>query len=111
MAKEKDSLDAAIAETMKDVEFPDLKAILCHFMRKSGGASGVAGMLRREYKAAKEGSMIRAMVLNMILQGAKSVSSKENSRDSSLISDDDIEREAASLLGKVKPNAGTDNRS
>lgn len=101
---EQKELDAKLAEAMKDVEFPDLKAIITQFMRLSGGAAGVARMLKREYRGAKEGSMIRSMILQMILQGAKSVAAKETARDTALISDEDIEQEAATLLGKVKAN-------
>lgn len=102
---DKRDMDAAIAEAMKDAEFPDLKAILCEFMSIAGGAKGVARMLKREYLSAKKGSMIRSMILQMILQGAKSVSVKEGARDASLISDDDIDRELKTILNAV-PKTG-----
>lgn len=102
---ERDKFDRAVAEVMKDAEFPDLKAILCQFLKLTGGAEGVARMLRREYKAAKPGSMIRSMILQMILQGTKAISIKESARDASLISDADIDRELAGILGGI-PNAG-----
>lgn len=103
--KEKGQLERAVAVAMKDAEFPDLKAILCQFLKLTGGAEGVARMLRREYKSAKPGSMIRSMILQMILQGTKAISQKEAARDASLISDADIERELASIMGSI-PSAG-----
>lgn len=100
-AKTNRQLEKAITEAMDGAEFPDLKAIICQFMRSCGGAKGVARMLKREYRDAKPGSMIRSMILQMILQGAKSVSQNETSRDTSLISDEDLARETEALIGKV----------
>ena len=102
------SLDRAIGAVMRDAEFPDLKAIICSFMRISGGAQGVAKMLKREYRDAKPGSMIRSMILNMILQGAKSVSGREGARDASTISDEDLNKELLKVLNEV-PKSGKFN--
>lgn len=98
---EKNQLNASIAKAIKGAEFPDLKAILCQYMRIAGGAAGIAKMLKREYNAAKPGSMLRAMILQMILQGAKALTHKESAKDTSLLTDDDLERETQELLAKA----------
>lgn len=95
-------LVASMAEAMEHAEFPDLKSIICAFTRRVGGADGVAKMLIREYRAAKDGSMIRSMILQMILQGSKVISAKEQSRDASMISDEDLNREMTTLLDNAQ---------
>lgn len=101
------SLVAAMSDAMAHSEMPDLKAIICAFTRKCGGADGIARMLRREYHAAKPGTMIRSMILQMILQGSKAISAKLQSRDESMISDDDLDKELAVIMANAKlPKAG-----
>ncbi len=95
----------ALGGAMHEAIMPDLKAIICAFTRRAGGADGIAKMLLREYRDAKPGTMIRAMVLQMILQGSKAVSAKEQSRDASMISDEDLQKELAAIMGQV-PDAG-----
>jgi peptide subunit release factor 1 (eRF1) len=92
------NLVSSMADALKDAEMPDLKSIICAFTRRVGGADGVARMLMREYRAAKEGSMIRSMILQMILQGSKVISAKEQSRDASMISDEDVNKELNRIL-------------
>ncbi len=103
--KEQEKLVGAMADAMHHAVMPDLKAIICAFTRRAGGADGVAKMLLREYRDAKPGTMIRAMVLQMILQGSKAVSAKEQSRDASMISDADLQLEVERILDKV-PRSG-----
>ncbi len=83
---------ASISEVMKDADFPDLKSIICEFMKMAGGAEGVAKMLRREYNRAKSGSMVRSMILQMILQGSKAVAAKNEHQSTDMMSDEDIDR-------------------
>ena len=97
-----ENLVEAMAEAISHAEFPDLKSIICAFTRKVGGAEGVARMLLREYRAAKDGSMIRSMILQMILQGSKTISAKEQSRDASMITDEDLEKEMTTLLDNAQ---------
>lgn len=92
---------ASIAEVMQDADFPDLRSIICEFMRISGGAPGVAKMLRREYNKAKSGSMVRSMILQMILQGAKAVASKESGGDTAMMTDADIDRQIDAHVTKA----------
>lgn len=92
---------ANIAEVMKDAEFPDLRAVICEFMKLAGGAAGVAKMLRSEYRKAKSGSMVRSMILQMILQGAKAVAMKENQSDTSLMNETDLDRMIESKMQKA----------
>lgn len=99
---ERDDLADEMADAMKHAIMPDLKSIICAFTRLAGGASGVAGMLMREYKDAKPGTMIRSMILQMILQGSKAVAAKESSRDASMISDEDLDKEVKTILGNVR---------
>jgi hypothetical protein len=99
-----------IARTLKKAEFPDLKAILCQVVKRMGGPKGIAKIMLQEFETAKPGSMQRAMLLQMVMQGAKSVSAKENARDIGLISDDDLETEMLRLIGKLHgPTSGTDS--
>lgn len=90
-----------IAEVMKDADFPDLKSVICEFMRIRGGAPGVARMLSREYNKAKTGSMVRSMILQMILQGAKAVGMKESSKDTGMMSEMDIDRKIQEYVDKA----------
>lgn len=92
---------ASITEVMKDADFPDLKSIICEFMRISGGAEGVAKMLKREYNRAKAGSMVRSMILQMILQGAKAVAAKDDRSGTDMMSDEDIEDAIKSKVAKA----------
>lgn len=98
---EQDQLAVALSGAMRDAIMPDLKSIICAFTRRAGGADGIASMLLKEYRSAKPGTMIRAMVLQMILQGSKAVSAKEQSRDASMISDEDLEKEVAAIMKSV----------
>ena len=102
---ETERLAAEMASAMHDAIMPDLKSIICAFTRRAGGADGIAKMLLREYRDAKPGTMIRAMVLQMILQGSKAVSAKEASRDASMISDEDLEKEVNAIMNSV-PRSG-----
>ena len=102
---EADRLSTELGHAMHDAIMPDLKSIICAFTRRAGGADGIAKMLLREYRDAKPGTMIRAMVLQMILQGSKAVSAKEQSRDASMISDEDLQKELEAIMSQV-PNAG-----
>ncbi len=102
-AAEAEGLVNAMADAMQHAEMPDLKAIICAFTRKCRGADGIASMLLREYKAAKPGTMIRCMILQMILQSSKAISSKMQARDESMISDDDLDRELATIMSHAKP--------
>lgn len=119
MANSKDNreLNSAISKAMREATFPDLRAILCEFMRVAGGAKGIARMLKREYKSAEPGSQLRANILQMILSGAKAITSKETSKDTSLISDADLDRETGELMarvaasGKYGPAEGTNEPS
>ena len=86
---------------MRDADFPDLKSIICEFMKLSGGAEGVAKMLRREYNRAKSGSMVRSMILQMILQGSKAVAAKQDRTGTDMMSDADIDKAIESKLYKV----------
>lgn len=97
-----DPLVDAMAEALNNAEMPDLKAIICAFTRKCGGADGIARMLMREYKAAKPGTMIRSMILQMILQGSKAISAKVQSRDESMLSDEDLDREVKVIMENVR---------
>lgn len=106
LKKGANALSKDLAAVLEDAEFPDLKAILCQFMRLSGGANGVARMLKREYKSARPGSTIRAMILQMILQGSKAISAKETTRDNALISDEDLAREMERLVAKQDQGNG-----
>lgn len=96
-----DKLANDMAEALKGAAMPDLKSVVCAFAKRCGGADGIAKMLMREYRDAKPGTMIRAMVLQMILQGFKSLSAKEAPRDASLISDEDLNRELTLVLSKL----------
>lgn len=96
-----DEMAGALVEALAHAEMPDLKAIICAFMRRSGGADGIAKMLMREYRQAKPGTMIRSMILQMILQGSKVISAKEQSRDESMISDADLDKEVQTILKNI----------
>lgn len=102
LPKKTESLISAMADALQDAEMPDLKAIICAFTRRVGGADGIAKMLMREYRAAKDGSMIRTMILQMILQGSKAISAKEQSRDASMVTDADLDKEISKLLSNAK---------
>lgn len=104
-AESKEQLIDSMAEAMQCAEMPDLKAIICAFLRRSGGADGIARMLMKEYNESKSGSMIRSMILQMILQGSKAISSKEQARDASMISDEDLEKELKKIVNSV-PKSG-----
>lgn len=96
------ALAEAMVEALKHAEMPDLKAIICAFMRLAGGAEGIARMLRREYKQAKPGSMIRSLILQMILNGSKAISAKQQSRDESMLTDEDIEKEVRAITDNAQ---------
>jgi len=96
-----------MANALQDAEMPDLKAIICAFTRRVGGADGVARMLMREYRDAKPGSMIRSMILQMILQGSKVISAKEKGKEGlDMVSDEDVNKEIDRLIEAAKTANG-----
>lgn len=97
--------DKPKSNVLDNAEFPELKAVVCHFARLCGGAKGVARMLKREYKAAPEGSMLRTMIMQLLVNSIKAVSAKEMAKDVSLISDDDLQAEINKLTAKVQKPA------
>lgn len=100
--REKEKLVNDMADAMANAELPDLKAIVSAFFRKVGGADGIAKMLLREYNEAKSGTAVRAMILQMILQGSKTIHAKEQARDLTMISDEDLEKELGKIVGTGK---------
>lgn len=86
---------------LKEAELPDLKAIAGAFSDLVGGPKAIAQMMKDEFDRSHPGSMIRARIIDTFLTTVKAASAKEAPRDSSLLTDEDVERELKNHILKM----------
>lgn len=84
-----------------EITQPDLRDLSAHFAQLVGGARALAKMLLHEFHSAKEGSMTRAKILDMVLWIMKTAADKEGPvKDTDLLTEEDLAKEAWEVLGE-----------
>ena len=83
---------------------PQLAEVSAHFFQIAGGTREIARMLYLEYQNAKDGSLLRQRVLEMILRVARFANEQQApAADLALLSDEDLEKNACDLLLSFSP--------
>ena len=81
---------------------PDLKQIVNSMFHQIGGEDEFAKILVEELQGSKPNGMVRARILDIMLQMMKQVDAKEGPRqDLGLVSEDDIERDLLRRLANA----------
>lgn len=86
----------------KEVEGPRYEDLSAHFFSAAGGTRAIAKMLYDEFTAARQGSMIRQRILDMVLRSAKYASEKSPAVDVGMMTDADLEAELEALVGEAE---------
>ena len=90
------SVKKALAGECRD---PQLAEVAANFVHIVGGPKKFAQLLYEEYKEAPKGSNVRSRTMEMILRAMKFANeSQPDVGDLSLLTEDDLEREATALL-------------
>src|SRR5215471_19154618 len=83
----------------KELKEPSLADLVSHFFHVAGGPKQVAKMLYEEFVAAREGSLIRQRILDMMLRATRAVNDKSGAgSDLGLLTAEDLDRELAELM-------------
>jgi hypothetical protein len=89
----------AIRGRLKD---PQLAEVAAHFFAHAGGPRQVAKMLFQEFNRAKEGSVVRQRILDMILRVTRFANEKNAPRDDTgMLSDQDLAREFEAAMAEL----------
>lgn len=89
-----------------NIREPDLAKMFAHFFDICGGERSVATLLYGEFTNAKEGSMTRQRLLDMIVRGLARLASKQTEDDDlGVLSEEDLERELLELADGVETDA------
>ncbi len=101
---------ALVEAASKGEGIETLAGVVEKFIRLSGGANGIAKMLHTEYHAAKEGSLLRQRVLDMILKTWKYVDESQGQLDDlGSLDDEDLERILKDRLQGLGPTDAEEN--
>ena len=92
----------ALISALEVTELPDLRSIVCEYFRQEGGTRAFVKKIRDAYRTSTPQSPLRGMILNMILKASAVLTEKEASKDLSLLSDEDIEKELHKALEGVR---------
>jgi hypothetical protein len=102
------SVKEAIRGRLKD---PQLSEVAAHFFAQAGGPRQVAKMLFDEFIAAKQGSVVRQRILDMILRVTRFANEKNAPRDDlGMLSEDDLAREFQTAMAGL-PEESFDDAS
>lgn len=89
----------AISGRLKD---PQLAEVAAHFFAQAGGPRQVAKMLYHEFRKAKQGSVVRQRILDMILRVTRFANEKNGPRDDmGMLSEGDLEREFKAAMAEL----------
>lgn len=81
---------------------PSLADLASHFFACAGGTKAVARMLFDEFAAAKQGSIIRQRILEMVLRVTKAADDKMGpAADLGMLTEADLEAEIEAILGRA----------
>ena len=110
MPRKKTQLPFKVQQAIRgELSSPQLAEVSAHFFQIAGGTRSIARLLYNEYKKAKEGSLLRQRVLEMILRVAKFANEQQKPlADLALMSDEDLEKNASDLLLSFSPPQPTE---
>jgi hypothetical protein len=93
----------AIRGRLKD---PQLAEVAAHFFAQAGGPREVAKMLFLEFTKAKEGSVVRQRILDMILRVTRFANEKNAPRDDmGMLSEEDLASEFELAMAELPKEA------
>jgi hypothetical protein len=93
------SVKEAIRGRLKD---PQLAEVAAHFFAHAGGPRQVSKMLFDEFVAAKQGSVVRQRILDMILRVTRFANEKNAPRDDlGMLTEDDLQREFEAAMAEI----------
>jgi hypothetical protein len=84
-----------------------LADVVERFIRRVGGADGLAKMLYDEYQEAKPGSLLRQRILDMALRAWGKVEGARGADDLGMLDDADLERLIQQRLKEAEKNHAT----
>lgn len=93
-----------IHAVLNGVRGPVLRQIADALMKRWNGPEGVAEKIDEAYKSSPVGGQARAKLLEMFLNAQDKSAPKDTSDDMSLLTDEDIQREAERLIRKAEAN-------
>lgn len=94
-----ESVKEAIRGRLKD---PQLAEVAAHFFAQVGGPRQVAKMLVGEFQTAKQGSVVRQRILDMILRVTRFANEKNAPRDDlGMLSEEDLAREFKAAMADL----------
>lgn len=86
---------------------PDMAEFVAHFIEISGGPRVFAKLMFDEFRNAKEGSLARIRVMDLVLHGMKFANQMQPPiQDVAEMSEADLTRELQDVLQKMPPDAG-----
>lgn len=103
-ARRKRKLGATVKAAIRgEVEEPQVAQLISEFTRIAGGIRGVAKMLFDSMNHPGTTAAQKHRILQLVLYGMKFSNTQKGPRDQlGLVSDEDLERLAVSLLDKMK---------
>lgn len=111
MAKPKREVPASVKKVMRaatrgETLDPQLADLASHFFHQAGGPRAVAQLLYKEYLRAREGSVVRQRILEMVLRCVR-FANEQNPRRANLedLDDADLDRELERLVGELESAA------
>lgn len=85
-----------------DIKSPDLACLVSHFFDHAGGERAVAKMLYDEFSEAKQGSIVRQRILDLILRSTKYANEQAPPVDDlGLLTEADLEAEFEHLVDEI----------
>ncbi len=102
-----DAIPAKAFQMLRDAQLPDMKAVAGEFFDLIGGPKAFALMLKEEFDRSPPGGQTRARIMDTVLGTLRAATAKDAPRDSSLLTDEDVDRELTSqilkMTGQVAP--------